>query len=97
MEEVIWSKRSVTNLKKIWEFYAKKLKTVSGADSVIKGIMKTGNALTPNVLHQTEESLKPNQYRTIYKHFKIVYKVRDGKVWILQIFDARQHPSKLKP
>ncbi|MFV0238205.1 MAG: type II toxin-antitoxin system RelE/ParE family toxin [Flavobacteriales bacterium] len=93
---VVWSKRSVTNLKKIRDFYIKSLKTVTGANSIIKGIKQTGDALTPNILHQTEENLKLDQYRVIYKHFKIVYKVRGGEVWVLQVFDARQDPRKLK-
>lgn len=93
--EVKWSKRSVTNLKKIWKFYAKE--TITGANKITKGIKRKGDALTPNILHQTEENLRPDQYRTVYKNFKIVYKVKSNQVWILQVFDARQHPKKLKP
>ena len=95
MERVIWSKRTARNLNKIWRFYAKK--TISGADSIVKGIKNTGDALVPNVLHQTEENLRADQYRVIYKHFKIVYKVKNNQILILQIFDARQEPNKLKP
>ena len=94
MEQVIWSKRSVSNLKIIWNFYAKK--TITGANSVVNGIRNKGNTLTTNLLHQSEENLKPNQYRTIFKHFKIVYKVKGDRVLILQIFDSRQNPKKLK-
>ena len=96
MGQVVWSKRSTVNLKKIWTFYVKKLKTVSGANSVVNGIKKTGDALTVDVVHQTEENLKSNQYRAVYKHFKIIYKVKDNRVLILQIFDSRQNPKKLK-
>lgn len=92
--EVKWSKRSIANLKKIWKFYAEE--TITGADRVVKGIKKKGDSLTPNILHQTEENLKPDQYRAIYKYFKIVYKTKNNQVWILQIFDARQNPKKLK-
>ena len=93
--EIIWSKRSVSNLKKIWKFYAKE--TIFGANSIIKGIKKKGDSLSSNILHQTEENLRPDQYRAVYKYFKIVYKVKNNQVWILQIFDARQNPNKLKP
>ena len=96
MEPVVWSKRSVLNLKKIWEFYAKELNTISGANSVIIGIKSTGDDLSVDVLHQKEENLKPNQYRAIYKHFKIIYKIKDNRVLILQIFDCRQNPIRLK-
>ena len=96
MGQVVWSKKSTVNLKKIWDFYDKKSKTVSGANSVVNGIKKTGDALGIDVLHQTEENLKPNQYRAVYKHFKIIYKIKDNRVLILQIFDSRQHPKKLK-
>lgn len=96
MGQVVWSKRSTLSLKKIWKFYAKKLKTVSGANSVVIGIKKTGDALSVNILHQTEENLKSNQFRAVYKHFKIIYKVKDNRVLILQIFDSRQNPKKLE-
>jgi len=95
MEKVIWSKRSVESLKKIWNFYVYKLNTVSGANSIVDGIRKTGDNLSVNILHQTEEYLKPNQYRTVYKHFKIVYIVKNNQVQILQIFDSRQNPKKI--
>lgn len=96
MDEVVWSKKSITNLKRIWDFYAHTLETISGARSVVNGIKKTGDSLTITAQHQTEESLKPNQYRAIYKHFKIIYTVKNNRVLILQIFDARQSPSKFK-
>ena len=96
MGQVVWSKRSTINLKRIWNFYVKRLKTVSGANSVINGIKKTGDALSIDVLYQTEENLKLNQYRAVYKHFKIIYKIKDNRVLILQIFDSRQTPDKLK-
>ncbi|WP_069675591.1 type II toxin-antitoxin system RelE/ParE family toxin [Formosa sp. Hel1_33_131] len=96
MGQVVWSKRSTINLKRIWNFYVKRLKTVSGANSVINGIKKTGDALSIDVLYQTEENLKSNQYRAVYKHFKIIYKIKDNRVLILQIFDSRQTPDKLK-
>tara|TARA_R110002072_G_scaffold273026_1_gene433299 strand:- start:1040 stop:1174 length:135 start_codon:yes stop_codon:yes gene_type:complete len=40
MEQVIWSKRSVINLRKIWNFYALELETITGANIVVKGIKK---------------------------------------------------------
>ncbi len=96
MERVIWSKRSVSNLKKIWNFYANDLNTLAGANSIIKGIKKTGDSLSIFAIHQTEESLKPHQYRAVYKHFKIIYTIKDNRVLILQLFDSRQDPKKLK-
>ncbi|MBL4746445.1 MAG: type II toxin-antitoxin system RelE/ParE family toxin [Flavobacteriaceae bacterium] len=93
---VIWSKKSVANLKKIWNFYTFNLNTIYGANNIVKGIKKTGAALNPNFLHQSEAYLATNQYRAIYKHFKIVYTVRNNDIHILQIFDSRQLPLKIK-
>jgi len=92
--EVIWSKRAVHHLKLIWKFYEKR--SLSGANNIVNGIKKKADSLAPNVLHQTEENLQPNQYRAIYKYFKIIYIVKNNRVLILQIFDARQDPDKLK-
>lgn len=92
--EVIWSKRAVQNLKLIYDFYKKH--SLSAADNMVRGIKRKGDALKPNILHQTEENLTPNQFRTVYRHYKIVYPVKRDRVMILQIFDARQNPSKFK-
>ena len=92
--EVIWSKRAVANLKLIWRFYEQR--SLSGANKIVQGIKKKGDSLSPNILHQTEENLQPNQYRAIYKYFKIIYMIKNNRVLILQIFDARQDPDKLK-
>ena len=81
----------------IWDFYVKTLQTVSGARSVVNGIKKTGDSLSTIALHQTEENLKSDHYKAVYKHFKIIYKIKNNRVLILQIFDARQDPNKLKP
>lgn len=91
--EVIWSKRSVENLRLIWEFYKKR--SLSGANKMVQGIKTKGDSLSPNILHQREENLQPNQYRAIYKYFKIIYMIKNNQVLILQIFDARQNPDKL--
>ena len=92
--EVIWSKRVVENLRIIWKFYKKH--SLIGANKIVQGIKTKGDSLSPYILHQTEENLQPNQYRAIYKYFKIIYMIKNNQVLILQIFDARQDPDKLK-
>lgn len=91
--EVIWSRRAIKSLKAIWEFYNQH--SHSAAVKMVNGIKKKGDALSTRVLHQSEEHLQLGQYRAVFKYFKIIYKVENDRVLILQIFDARQNPDKL--
>ena len=95
MAQIIWSNRAKVNLKRIWNFYAEK--SINSADNMISGIINTAEQLQVNILYQREENLISEHRRVIFKHFKIIYKVVVEKILILQIFDSRQNPNKLKP
>ena len=94
MAEIIWSNRAKYNLKMIWDFYVEK--NISSADNMISGIIDTAEQLQTNILYQKEENLNSDHRRVIFKHFKIIYKVSGRNIHILQIFDSRQDPGKLK-
>ena len=95
MAQIIWSGRAKANLRKIYNFYAGK--NLNSADKIISGIVFTAEQLQINILYQREENLLAEHRRVIFKHFKIIYKISDKNILILQIFDSRQNPEKLKP
>ena len=52
----------------------------------------------PN-LGQKEELLTHLTYtyrRLIYNHFKIVYRIEDSTIYVIDVFDSRQSPTKMK-
>ena len=95
MAKIIWSNRAKVNLRRIWNFYAEK--SINSADNMISGIINTAEQLQVNILYQREDTLLTEHRRVIFKHFKIIYKVYNDNILILQIFDSRQNPNKLKP
>ena len=93
MAQIIWSNRAKISLKKVYEFYASK--SIVSAKKITNGIIDKAEKLQINVLFQKEHNL-PNEFRrAIFKHYKIIYKVTDNFIYILQIFDTRQNPNKM--
>lgn len=46
--------------------------------------------------YQVEDLLDGEFRRAVVRHFKIIYKVQDDYLRIIDVFDARQHPDKMK-
>lgn len=93
MEEVIWSQQAKLDLFHIWKFYSSK--NLKAADKVIGKIIETAETITFSTQYQKEEFLEEWHRRALYKHFKIIYSVRNNNLLVLRIFDSRQNPSKM--
>ena len=54
--------------------------------------------LNPNKGQREEylQHLQEDHRRIIYGHFKIIYKIEGGAVYITDFFDSRQGPEKMK-
>jgi len=83
VEKVIWSKKSINSLNKVWEFYAKT--NIDVADKIANEIIMHAESIVFAGQYQNEEHLKPGQRRAVIRHFKIIYSIK-GK-----------NPNKLKP
>ncbi|WP_181369438.1 type II toxin-antitoxin system RelE/ParE family toxin [Flavobacterium album] len=95
MEKVIWSKRSIKSLNKIWIFYAEKA-GVAVADRIVEEIISESESIVFATQFQIEEYLEKGYRRAIVRHFKIIYLVRNNEFRIYNIFDSRQNPKKYK-
>ena len=94
MEEIIWTNRAKKSLNYVWTFYAERDEKI--ASKIISEIVEAVEGLKFREQYQIEDSLHGEYRRIIVRHFKIIYRPLQDKVLILQIFDTRQDPGKLK-
>jgi addiction module RelE/StbE family toxin len=93
--KIIWDNNAKADLKLIFEFI--KLKSLQGARNVIKDIVNQSKQIHFTEQYQVDEILGEPFRRMIVRDYKIIYKIHsDSEIRILQIFDSRQNPIKLK-
>jgi addiction module RelE/StbE family toxin len=93
--KILWDNKAKSDLKLIFEFI--KLKSPQGAKNVIRDIVKQSKNINFKDQYQVDEYLGEPFRRMIVRDYKIIYKVEsETEIRILQIFDSRQNPNKLK-
>jgi len=97
--EILWTKIAFKNLKKVHKFYIK-IANKEVADQIINEIFETIKSLEhSNYIGQEEESLKhlkSNHRYLVIRHNKVIYRLKEDKIFITHVFDTRQNPEKLK-
>ena len=95
---VIISNRAKESLKTIVDYIKKD--SPSAAEKVRKALIKEAKSLKVHPgRYSKEEQLidKPGNYRSLVKwHYKIVYKVEEKEVQILNIFHTSRNPTVIK-
>jgi addiction module RelE/StbE family toxin len=93
--KILWDNQAKADLKLIFEFI--KLKSPQGARNVISDIVAQSKNIHFAEQDQVDEFLGEPYRRMIVRDYKIIYKIHSEKeIRILQIFDTRQNPIKLK-
>jgi len=97
--EILWTKIALNNTKKVYKFYIKNANK-DVADQIVDEIFQSIKTLEySNSIGQEEDNLKHlkggHRYLVI-RHNKVIYKLKDEKVFITHVFDTRQQPDKLK-
>ncbi|WP_269240391.1 type II toxin-antitoxin system RelE/ParE family toxin [Flavobacterium limnophilum] len=93
--KILWDNQAKADLKLIFEFI--KLKSLQGAKNVIRDIVAQSKDIHFVEQYQVDEFLGEPYRRMIVRNYKIVYKIHSKtEIRILQIFDTRQNPIKLK-
>ena len=93
--KILWDDNAKADLRLIYEFI--KLKSPQGAKNVIRDIVLQSKNIHYNEQYQVDEILGKPYMRMIVRDYKIIYKVHsETEIRILQIFDTRQNPAKLK-
>jgi plasmid stabilization system protein ParE len=92
---IIWDNNAKADLKLIYDFI--KLKSPQGAKNVINDIVVASKGIKFTNQYQVDEILGEPFRRIVVRNYKVIYKVQsDSEIRILQIFDTRQNPIKLK-
>lgn len=93
--KILWDNEAISDLKIIFEFL--KLKSHQGAKNVIQDIVNQSRDIHFTNQYQVDEYLEEPFRRMVVRDYKIIYKVQsESEIRILQIFDSRQNPKKLK-
>ncbi|MBC7776915.1 MAG: type II toxin-antitoxin system RelE/ParE family toxin [Phycisphaerae bacterium] len=95
---VIWTLPAIAALRDIYNFI--KSDSVEGAKNVATELVALGNSLTHLPSRNPVEKLltdEPIVYRSAVKwNYKIIYTIEKDEVMVVDIFDTRRDPRRLK-
>ena len=93
--QILWDNQAKADLKLIFEYI--KLKSPQGAKNVVRDIITQSKSIHFTEQYQVDEFLGEPYRRMVVRSYKIIYKIQsEAEIRILQIFDTRQNPIKLK-
>jgi len=91
--KVVWSNRAKAQLKSIHDYIKNKLKSPQGASNVKRDILKTSKSIVFVEQYEVDE-IQPEYRRMLVRHYKILYKEKQGKIHVLGVFDTQQSTKK---
>lgn len=87
--KIVWSKKSKQSVKDIYDFY--KHKSLQGAKNVIKDIMNSPKSILYAEQFQVD-NVNPNYRRIIVRDYKVLYRVINDSVNIIDVICTRKNP-----
>ena len=93
--KILWDNEAKADLKLIFEQL--KLKSPQAAKNVVQDIVNQNKNIHFTEQYQVDEFLGEPYRRMVVRNYKLIYKIQsESEIRILQIFDTRQNPIKLK-
>lgn len=92
--KVVWTDKAKAQLKKIHDYLKYNKKSIQGAANVKRDILAASKGVTYVEQYQKDE-IDPGYRRIVVRHYKLIYKEKNGKIVILRIFDTHQDPQHL--
>jgi len=96
--DIIWTNPAKRDLKKIFNYYKKKV-SLNLANNITNSIITNTSILkTQNigVIEQLLVHLEQEHRFIIDANYKIIYIIQNNSVYITHVFDTRQNPPTLK-
>ena len=96
--KIIWTDFAIENLKGIYDFYAQKAGKKIANKIKLKIFESTKQLLKNPESGQLElslENLQQNHRYLVSGNYKIIYRLFDNQIAIVDIFDTRQEPKKI--
>lgn len=81
-----------STIKKIHDHFIFKKKTPQGAANIKRDILAASRGVTYVEQYQ-KDGIDPGYHRIIVRHYKLLYKEKDGKILILRVFDTNRNPQ----
>ena len=91
--KIIWSKQAVSAVKNIYNFY--KEKSLQGAKNVKTDLLQCPKTIFYSKQYQVDD-INPNYQRIVVRDFKVLYKVNNNVIQIVDVISTKQSPEKLK-
>ena len=91
--KVIWSNRAKIQLRKTHDYIKYKLHSPQGAKSVKQDILKASKNILFVEQYEADE-IESAYRRILVRHYKLLYKEKNGEIYILSIFDTLQSPER---
>lgn len=99
--EVVWSKKAVSRIKEIWDYY--KTKSKKAALMLVNDIEVAGNSLSKfpqmaPIEPSLSEMTKTYRALVVRNNYKIIYFIdeENDTVYVVTVWDCRQDNKKLK-
>jgi plasmid stabilization system protein ParE len=99
MKQIKWTNFAISELKNIFLYY----RIVAGektAEKIKKSILISTKPLIKQpligALEENLTELKQGHRYLVVGNYKIIYRIIDNEVYITDIFDCRQNPTKMK-
>lgn len=87
--KVIWSNRAKAQLKSIHDYIKNEKKSPQGAANVKRDILKASRNIVFETQYQQDE-IESEYRRIVVRHYKLLYKEKNGNILILRLFDTYQ-------
>jgi len=91
--KIVWSKESKQSVKDIYDFY--KHKSLQGAKNVKKEIINSPKSIIYAKQFQVDD-VNPKYRRIIVRDYKVLYRVANDLVNIVDVICTRKDPNKQK-
>lgn len=91
--KVIWTNKAKAQLKSIYDYYKHEKQTPQGAKTVKNDILKASKGILHPEQYQQDE-VQPEYRRIIVRHYKLLYKEKEGNIHILRIFNCARDPQR---
>ena len=90
---IIWSKQAIAAVKSIYDYY--KEKSLQGAKNVKSDLLQSPKTIHFSKQYQVDD-INPNYRRIVVRDFKVLYKVNNNVIQIVDVISTKQSPEKLK-
>jgi plasmid stabilization system protein ParE len=90
---IIWSRQALDSVRAIYQFY--KEKSPQSARKLKKALLQSPHTIYFSKQYQVDD-INPAYRRIVVRNYKILYKIKGDTIQIIDVFDARQAPQKLR-